>query len=355
MESADKRGRQKRGVVLAAGGLLLALLVGLAVRELGLTAFTFRHWLVLLGLTLGLEGLLWFLAHWGWSERMRWDQHYIYLPTLVAAFLLSLYTYVAPELRVIVLMVWFVNLLFMAGLAGALPVVLLSAAMALGYFIALTANATRGTKISLPFEATVAGVFWLICGYAGVLFERLRRTREETRAFRRQLSDLALTDALTGLPNRRMFEQALQTELARVARYGGSCCVAMIDVDYFKNYNDMLGHLAGDRLLRELARVVRKHMRVGDGVGRYGGEEFTLIMPNTSKAEGAEVLDRLRVIIEDHSFPSREVQPSRRLTISAGIAGCPEDGSEYEGLLQKADEALYAAKRNGRNRVQIAA
>lgn len=332
----------------------MALLGALGLRRLGLIAFPLRQWVLISGLTLVLQGLLWLLPHLGWDERIRWDPHYVYLPMLVAAFLLSVYIYFAPQLRVLLLMFWFVALLFMAGLAGGFGVALLSAAMALGYLTALIVTSARGAPVSLAFEATVAGVFLLICAYAGVLFERLRRNREETKTLRHQLANLAMTDALTGLPNRRLLEDALRSELSKVVRHGGCCSVAMIDVDYFKNYNDVLGHLAGDELLRELAKVIRKYLRVGDGVGRYGGEEFALIMTNTSKKEAAEVLNRLRARIEGYWFPGREAQPTCRITISAGIATCPQDGSEYEGLLQKADEALYSAKRQGRNRVSMA-
>jgi len=129
----------------------------------------------------------------------------------------------------------------------------------------------------------------------------------------------------------------------------------MIDVDHFKNYNDLLGHPAGDAALRQLAAVIRGHLRLGDVGARYGGEEFGLILTNTDKREASEAVERLRWVIETHPFVRREVQPGGKLTISAGIATAPEDGDSYEGLVQKADVALYMAKSAGRNHVEVTA
>jgi diguanylate cyclase (GGDEF)-like protein len=190
--------------------------------------------------------------------------------------------------------------------------------------------------------------------YAGVVFGRLRRERTETKALRRRLSELAATDALTGLPNRRQFEALLAAELSRVERLGSSCVLAMVDVDFFKNYNDVLGHPAGDALLRELASLMRSQLRALDVVARYGGEEFGIIMPSTSAAQAAVTLERIRGLVAAHLFAHREVQPEGALTISAGYASSPGDALDLEDLVRRADEALYRAKRLGRNRVERA-
>jgi diguanylate cyclase (GGDEF)-like protein len=182
----------------------------------------------------------------------------------------------------------------------------------------------------------------------------LRRERAERRALREKLNEMAITDPLTGLYNRRHFEEILRAEISRIRRYGGHCSLAMIDLDFFKNYNDTLGHLAGDALLKELAALMMTHLRVSDVFARYGGEEFGLIMINTPRDEAILAMERLRVMVEGYPFRGGSIQPFGRLTVSVGVAGCPEDGLEYEDLVRKADAALYAAKRLGRNRVQVA-
>jgi diguanylate cyclase (GGDEF)-like protein len=355
LDQADRRQLKKRGVALATSGLVLALLVGRGLQALGLTRPNPEEWLLALTVTLVTQALLWLIPHLGWDRLLAFDRHYILVPMLGAALVLSVDVYVVPETRLLVLMVWFVALLFMAGLAGFLEAAALSATMASGYLAAVYLRVRQGMPISLRFETTVATLFWIVTLYASAVLERLRRERTETKALRRRLTEMALTDALTGLPNRRQFEQTLRGELARVQRYGGHCSVAMVDVDYFKNYNDRLGHLAGDTALKQLARVIREHLRTGDVGARYGGEEFALIMTNTAKQTAVQVLERLRLIVEAHPFESRRVQPSGRLTISAGIACAPQDGTEYEGVVHKADSALYEAKSRGRNRVETAA
>jgi diguanylate cyclase (GGDEF)-like protein len=354
MERQERRRRRKRGIVLATGGLLLAMAVGLALRLLGISTLHYGHWLAAVTITLVVQSLLWLIPHFGWDEHLRWDPHYVLLPTLAAACLLDLYVALAPDSRMRVLMVWFVVLLFMAGRAGFRDVLLLSSVMTTGWLLAVWLHSSWGEPILLSYELSIGGVFWVISLYAGAVFERLRHERLEMLALRRQLAELALTDPLTALPNRRHFEETLRAELARILRNGGRLSVVMVDVDFFKTYNDCNGHMAGDGVLTELAGLLRRHVRSGDLATRYGGEEFALLMPGASKEEGVRVVERLRSIVEQHPFSGREAQPEGRLTISAGVAACPEDGCEQPDLLRHADTALYAAKRAGRNRVGAA-
>jgi len=107
-------------------------------------------------------------------------------------------------------------------------------------------------------------------------------------------------------------------------------------------------------VLKELAGLIRGHLRSGDLGSRYGGEEFGLILTNSSREDAAQAMERLRRLIESHPFPRREVQPAGRVTVSAGVASAPEDGVDYETLVQRADTALYLAKSAGRNNVQVA-
>lgn len=152
-----------------------------------------------------------------------------------------------------------------------------------------------------------------------------------------RLENMARTDDLTGLPNRRAWYEELPRELARARRYANPACVAMLDLDRFKDYNDRLGHLAGDRLLKEAAGAWRGALRETDRLARYGGEEFSVVLPDCEIDDALILVERLRSVT-----PEGE-------TCSAGLAEW--DGQETpEGLVQRADAALYEAKRTGRDR-----
>lgn len=166
-----------------------------------------------------------------------------------------------------------------------------------------------------------------------------------------EVQRLAITDPLTGLANRRTFEQRLAEEVRRARRYYRPLSLIMADLDHFKVYNDTYGHPAGDVMLQEVANLLRTHVRETDLVARYGGEELAILLPETPRVGALAVAEKIRVAVEEHPFPGREALPGGRLTISLGVATFPEDGDEPEALVQCADEALYRAKALGRNRV----
>ncbi len=183
------------------------------------------------------------------------------------------------------------------------------------------------------------------------MVDRLKTNTHELEQLNKQLTDLAIRDALTGLFNRRYFLDALAQEFVRSQRNGRAFSLLFIDLDNFKHYNDTHGHPAGDDLLKGLSELITKNSRGTTTVARYGGEEFILLVPETSK-DGARVFaERLRKCIEEHPFHGRESQPSGRVTLSIGVSTFPEDGSDCETLISRADQALYQAKENGRNRV----
>ncbi len=354
MGSIDRQYIKKRGVLMAGAGLLLALVVACLLNFVGLQAMPLSACLAAAGVTILVYAALWLTVHFGWDAHLPWDHHFIYLPMVAATGLLTLYIVLAPSLRMVLLMAWFGAPIFMAGLVGFAGLFAMSALMALGYLGAMALLLRQGQPLAMPLESAVATIFLLINVYTGVVFERLRREREERKVLRAKLAELAITDPLTGLYNRRHFEEILRAEVGRIQRYTGHCSLAMIDLDFFKNYNDTLGHLAGDALLRELAALLRGHLRVSDVLARYGGEEFGLIMVNTPKDEAILGMERLRTLVEEYPFRGGSIQPFGRLTVSVGIASCPADGTDYEELVRKADGALYAAKRMGRNQVQVA-
>lgn len=186
-----------------------------------------------------------------------------------------------------------------------------------------------------------------------VLVEHLAILLENLRLYR-QTAELAVRDGLTGLLNHRRLHERMKEELSRSLRYHHPMTLMMIDVDYFKRYNDTYGHQQGDELLRALAEILRQNVRQSDIVGRYGGEEFAVILPETSKSAAVVLAQRLCGIVANTAFPGRPDGPPVRCTISIGVASYPEDGLTVSELVAAADTALYRAKRFGRNRVVVA-
>jgi len=166
-----------------------------------------------------------------------------------------------------------------------------------------------------------------------------------------EVKALSIRDGLTGLYNRRYFDEMMTVEGARSLRHQQPVALLFTDVDHFKHYNDRNGHLAGDGLLKQLATIFLKRVRITDVVCRYGGEEVTVILPHTAKASASIVAEDLRKRVEAYPFLYRETQPLGAVTISIGIAECPTDSKHPSDIVRMADEALYAAKQAGRNRV----
>lgn len=176
--------------------------------------------------------------------------------------------------------------------------------------------------------------------------QRLQRLDGLARQQQRQ----ALTDVLTGLPNRRAWQQRLAEATAYCQRHGGELQLALLDVDHFKRINDAFGHPAGDKALRLIARLLASRLRDSDFLARYGGEEFAILLPNTGQADGRWVVEQLCETIEAAPFHIRGRR--LRVTCSAGLASFSGDEPEME-TLRRADQALYRAKKAGRNRLEL--
>ena len=159
---------------------------------------------------------------------------------------------------------------------------------------------------------------------------------------------MTVTDGLTNLCNRKQLDATLHEEIPRARRHGRDLSVLMLDIDHFKHINDTHGHLAGDSVLRGLAAILQKRLRPNDRLGRYGGEEFCAILPETALANAAKIGEELRALVEAHAFVAEDKRIN--VTISIG-AGCLADGMDMAGLYRRADEMLYQAKRTGRNKV----
>lgn len=162
-----------------------------------------------------------------------------------------------------------------------------------------------------------------------------------------RMKQLAYLDGLTGIFNRRFFELRMSEELDRAQRFGAGMAVIMVDIDHFKRLNDEFGHLIGDEVLRQVSSIFHQQLRKIDVVCRYGGEEFAILLSQTNPVHAVTVADKLRVIVEERQFPG----VPRPVTISAGAASYPDDGTTRDELVKAADAGLYAAKQAGRNRV----
>jgi len=182
------------------------------------------------------------------------------------------------------------------------------------------------------------------------LYDDLQKTNAELAKARAELAALAVTDPLTGVSNRRRLQEDLEREYARAQRYGRPLACLMLDIDHFKRVNDTYGHQAGDRVLVLLADVLRETLRSTDMAGRFGGEEFMVLAPETSLSNAVIVAERLRQRVSEKSSMAGCGIP--HITVSIGVATTEHPAStDPEALVHLADQALYAAKEGGRNRV----
>ena len=187
---------------------------------------------------------------------------------------------------------------------------------------------------------------------------RIKRIQDELREKNEQLVDTSkvlkdqtITDGLTRLYNNTYFKNQLSREIERGRRYMLPVSFVMVDIDYFKQYNDTHGHPQGDIVLRRVAEVLKGNFRNSDIVARYGGEEFAIILPQTDKTQALIPSRNVWKAVLEHPFPRGDTQPLGQVTISMGLASFPSEAKDVKDLIAKADERLYMAKRAGRNQV----
>lgn len=175
--------------------------------------------------------------------------------------------------------------------------------------------------------------------------EKAQQENENLTRANAQLQELATKDGMTGLQNHRAFHETLRAMVLTTTE----TALLLIDVEHFKSFNDTFGHPAGDEVLRQVAELLRQSVRDGDQLGRYGGEEFAVLLPNTDQHRATALAERIRRVIGNHAFPHRKV------TVSIGVTTTKHSGHEPTQLIQDADQALYAAKHAGRNCILKAA
>ncbi len=199
------------------------------------------------------------------------------------------------------------------------------------------------TRKGEPHSAQDVRLLRIHCNQAAVAIENALAYEKASK--------LAATDALTGLFNRRYLEEALTREISRAERAGSRLATLILDIDHFKGFNDTYGHAMGDVVLKKVANVLRSGLRKGDVLARFGGEEFVILLPGVSSRSALELAERIRASVE--SADVHPGGPRKHVTVSVGVSLFPDDGGHGEELLQKADEALYAAKETGRNRAVV--
>jgi len=185
-----------------------------------------------------------------------------------------------------------------------------------------------------------------------VIRDLYKEKLKEIEIMKEEALRLSYTDDLTGIYNHRFFVEQLTREVERHRRYSTPLSLLMIDIDYFKHYNDGNGHLAGDQVLRAIARLIERGVRQTDIVARYGGEEFAAILTNTGTKGAFDIAERVRRNVADTRFPNERSQPNKDLTVSVGMATISSSISTLTDLIREADHALYRAKKAGRNRTE---
>jgi diguanylate cyclase (GGDEF)-like protein len=185
-----------------------------------------------------------------------------------------------------------------------------------------------------------------------VIRDLYKEKLKEIEMMKEEAIRLSYTDDLTGIYNHRFFIEQLTLEVERQKRYPTPLSLLMIDIDYFKHYNDNNGHLAGDQVLKAIAILIQHGVRQSDIVARYGGEEFSAILINTGREEALEIAERVRRNVADTRFPNENAQPNKDLTVSVGVATFSSSISTLTDLIREADHALYLAKKCGRNRIE---
>ena len=291
----------------------------------------------------------------------RWKDHFLAGPYTATTYGLMLaFIYVAPAVGVVFLCTFFIiaNVIaFRAGpQRGAIACAVMTGSVTALYQLAdlpmVLPSSTPLERLAtlLTFAATLARIMFINI-FASRLRDNLFRRSAALETAYKRIEELAEVDELTGALNRHSIMRLLDDEIARCRQNGAACSVALIDLDLFKQINDKFGHLTGDEVLRTFAISIFANIRGIDKFGRFGGEEFLLVLPETSHDHATRMLDRLRAIIETLDWSA--FSEGLTVTISAGVAMLHENEAS-ESLLARADLALYAAKERGRNRIAAA-
>jgi diguanylate cyclase (GGDEF)-like protein len=306
------------------------------------------------GLTLIACSIL--LSELGFNERFR--DHYLVAPQSAANMMIMLgFTWIAPEVGVMFLCTLFVVFSFSSLRSTPRQTMMIWTAMALGMSMLFLLT---DKPIAMPHGSYLERVATMLvfiltigrCMFVGMfsssMQQSLYQSGQKLKEAYRRIEELAELDELTGSFNRRCIMRMLDEEIARAGRSASPCSIALIDLDWFKRINDAFGHPTGDEVLRTFAITMFANIRSVDHFGRYGGEEFLLVLPGMGTDNAVRALDRLRAIIAELDWSA--FSPDMKVTISAGVTTLkPEETPDT--FLARADSALYTAKARGRNRI----
>lgn len=345
-----------RRFFMAAGTYAVAFILGLLQSRLGLMEVGPLYF-VLIGVTAILTGY-YLLFRTGTNLRFR-DPSLTAPQMYTAAMVLMYCLYVAGPGRGVYLIIYLIVFLFgifRFDTRQFLRITIFSlATYGLVIYLLLT---FKPDTINLKVEllqwialAVLLPCFSFIGGYISSLRNKLRKSHNELKEALITIQEMAIRDDLTGLFNRRHLMNLLDYEKKRTDRVGHLFCLAMLDIDHFKRVNDTLGHQAGDQVLQIVARVIGSSLRATDFCGRFGGEEFMLVLVETTGAVAKEPVERLRRLVEACTFP--DLSPDLKITVSIGIA-VYRLNEDISRTIFRADEALYQAKAAGRNAVHLA-
>jgi diguanylate cyclase (GGDEF)-like protein len=292
----------------------------------------------------------------GLNDRFR-EYSFVALQTGVSLAIMLLFAYLAPEVGILFVCSIFLVFTFAALRSTRRQTMIGWIAASLGLVILFCfTDRSIAMPVATPLErlATML-VFVLVLGrgmviglFSSTLHDSLYKRGIELREAYRRIQELAELDELTGALNRRSIMQSLDEEIIRAQRTAGNCTVALIDLDWFKRINDQFGHPAGDEVLRTFAITIFANIRSIDKFGRYGGEEFLLILPETTDSAAHRTVDRLRAIVAELDWIA--ISHGLSVTMSAGVATL-RAGDTVDSILTRADAALYRAKALGRNQV----
>jgi len=299
------------------------------------------------------------LSETGFTERFK--DHYFVVPQLfVGTAIMLAFTYLAPEVGVMFLCTLFLVVNFGSLRSTPAQTAVVWTMMTVGVAaLFLLTNKPLGMPHANHLERFATMLVFVLtigrCMFLGIFSSSMRQSLYKSglklkEAYRR-IEELAELDELTGSFNRRSIMRMLEEEIARSHRLNAPCTVALIDLDFFKRINDLYGHPTGDEVLRTFAITAFANIRSVDRFGRYGGEEFLLILPDTDETSAVQMLDRLRGIIAELDWSA--FSSGMRVTISAGVAMLRANEIS-DTLLARADGALYASKARGRNRITSA-
>ena len=354
----SRRARQRRQIQgMIASSYLLDGVILLLYAEAGTVPLNIGAAYVATGLVSVLLYLA--LSETGFTERFK--DHYFVVPQLfVGTAIMLAFTYLAPEVGVMFLCTLFLVVNFGSLRSTPAQTAVVWTMMTVGVAaLFLLTNKPLGMPHANHLERFATMLVFVLtigrCMFLGIFSSSMRQSLYKSglklkEAYRR-IEELAELDELTGSFNRRSIMRMLEEEIARSHRLNAPCTVALIDLDFFKRINDLYGHPTGDEVLRTFAITAFANIRSVDRFGRYGGEEFLLILPDTDETSAVQMLDRLRGIIAELDWSA--FSSGMRVTISAGVAMLRANEIS-DTLLARADGALYASKARGRNRITSA-